>query len=633
MKRNTDPAVIEWKDNGTPYSCHFGDVYYSTSGGREESEYVFLEQNQIPEIWRKESDFTIGELGFGTGLNFLLTLQRWHVSHPPSAWLNYFTFEKFLVPVKDFRRANQKWSDLKSYVEEIVRAYPPSLEGLYCLELAEFNTRLVIGIGEALTRLKEVEGKFDAWYFDGFSPQKNPDLWSSDIFNEVARLSRAGTTFSSFSAAGAVRRNLDCSGFRVEKIKGYGNKRESIKGVFCGTSQILKSKRPINIKSGKKNLSQVVIIGAGLAGCSAAYYLSKSGFDITVLEKCSNPAAGASGHLAATYRPYLSASFDLRSRFYTRAFHFTSAQLRSLVRFSSQPLHNECGLLEIPIRERSKKIMTYLKENNLPLELVKKVSPSEATELSGLSIQSEGLYYPKAGYLFPKNLCDFYLSAQNISSRLYNTPAFSVQRENDLWKIKAKNGNTVAESPIVILANSFNCADFELSRFLRTEAVRGQVSIFSATAYSKSLRTVLSYGGYTTPCFEEKHLVGASYEHGNLSAETQEGVNDKLLQKLALASPLLAAEFKTRPPLSQMVAFRGSSFDRVPYIGPVPDPLSREPLDGLYITAGHGSRGMISCPFGAQILLSQISNSPAPIEKELLDAVAPARYLSSLKRG
>ena len=68
------PATIRWRDHGQPVSTVFDDVYFNSDGGIDESRYVFLEQNGLPERWANNpgGSFTIGETGFGTGLNFLV---------------------------------------------------------------------------------------------------------------------------------------------------------------------------------------------------------------------------------------------------------------------------------------------------------------------------------------------------------------------------------------------------------------------------------------------------------------------------------------------------------------------------------------------------------------------------------
>ena len=76
----------------------------------------------------------------------------------------------------------------------------------------------------------------DAWFLDGFKPSTNPEMWSDTIFHNMARLSSSKTTFSTFTAAGQVRNGLESAGFVVQKVPGYGTKRDMIIGRLAGDS-------------------------------------------------------------------------------------------------------------------------------------------------------------------------------------------------------------------------------------------------------------------------------------------------------------------------------------------------------------------------------------------------------------
>ena len=235
-------ADIEWDENGTPVSAHFDDPYYSRVDGPAETRHVFLAGNGLPQRWQNEADFTIAELGFGTGLNFLETLIHWQAhmqahmqvhrqarrqAQSGKGHLTYVAFEKFPMPQADLARALGQWQGLCEHAAPLIAHWPPQtgwsrqIFGSVTLELA---------IGDANDMLQTWSGSGDAWYLDGFSPAKNPDLWGEALMREVAERTAPGGTFATFTAAGWVRRNLQAAGFSVEKMPGFGRKRECLRG-------------------------------------------------------------------------------------------------------------------------------------------------------------------------------------------------------------------------------------------------------------------------------------------------------------------------------------------------------------------------------------------------------------------
>ncbi|MEO1609828.1 MAG: tRNA (5-methylaminomethyl-2-thiouridine)(34)-methyltransferase MnmD [Pseudomonadota bacterium] len=226
-----DWADIEWDENGTPMSARFQDPYYSRTDGQAETRHVFLAGNGLPGRWQDErwldtASFTIAELGFGTGLNFLETLAHWQ-QLLPNGQLNYVAFEKFPMPQADLARALARWQGLAEQAAQLIARWPPEAGW----SAMEFDGALLhIAIGDANDHLETWNGKANAWYLDGFSPAQNPDMWGSNLMQAVAGHTQPGGTFATFTVAGWVRRNLQAAGFEVEKMPGFGRKRECLRG-------------------------------------------------------------------------------------------------------------------------------------------------------------------------------------------------------------------------------------------------------------------------------------------------------------------------------------------------------------------------------------------------------------------
>ena len=217
-----------------PYSEQFGDFYYSRADGRDECRHVFLAGNGLPERFAAGRDFVIGELGFGTGLNFIETWSAFEAAAPEGARLAFHSFELYPLKRAEMARALAAWPDLADKASRLVSAWPDAPAGDIRLEFqaASRSVSLRIHAGPALDRLEAARIEADAWYLDGFSPARNPDMWSAELMRLVAARTATGGTFATYSAAGWVRRNLQAAGFAVEKRPGHAGKRAMSAGTL-----------------------------------------------------------------------------------------------------------------------------------------------------------------------------------------------------------------------------------------------------------------------------------------------------------------------------------------------------------------------------------------------------------------
>lgn len=210
-------AKLEWRTGDVPVSTQFDDPYFSLDDGLEETRHVFLAGNGLPE--RFCDGFHIAELGFGTGLNFLTTLASWRKAGVPGK-LRFSSFEAFPMQIEDLLRAVTRFEDLPTEVFENAagnEVLSPVIHG------PDFELHVILG--DARETLAEWEDQADAWYLDGFSPAKNPELWQADLMMQVARHTKPGGTAATYTAAGFVRRGLAEAGFDVTRVPGYGRKR------------------------------------------------------------------------------------------------------------------------------------------------------------------------------------------------------------------------------------------------------------------------------------------------------------------------------------------------------------------------------------------------------------------------
>ncbi|MFI0396680.1 tRNA (5-methylaminomethyl-2-thiouridine)(34)-methyltransferase MnmD [Paracoccus jiaweipingae] len=209
MPQDNQPQ-LEWRDGGVPVSRRFDDPYFSLNGGLAETRYVFLAGNDLPA--RLRPGFHVAELGFGTGLN-LLALAA--VAAVP---VRFTSFEGFPMSVDEMARAHQAFPELAPLAQQLRDGWPRRRMQVGLVE-AE------VIIGDVAAQLPVWDGLADAWFLDGFSPAKNPEMWAGPIMAAVGAHTASGGSFATYTAAGHVRRALTDAGFDVSRQPGFAGKR------------------------------------------------------------------------------------------------------------------------------------------------------------------------------------------------------------------------------------------------------------------------------------------------------------------------------------------------------------------------------------------------------------------------
>lgn len=228
-----DWLELQFDENNEPISPIFGDRYFSRSSGRSETEYVFLRHNGLPERWRGADTFSIGEIGFGTGLSFFLTLMKWNElrAEMTQGELTFISVEKFPLRPSDIEAILRRQIQME-VPDSFLKSYAQFQPGWNMLVLEDQSVTLELFIGEALEGVSSRPFHVDAWFYDGFAPGRNPDLWRDELYGALAQHSRKGTSIATFTAAGRVRRGLQAVGFDMLKAKGFGRKRDMLFGVY-----------------------------------------------------------------------------------------------------------------------------------------------------------------------------------------------------------------------------------------------------------------------------------------------------------------------------------------------------------------------------------------------------------------
>lgn len=226
--RQEEEPTLTWTEHGVPFAPRFDDTYYSRENGQAETRHVFLAGNHLPTLFETNSTISVAELGFGTGLNCLECLTLWaETVKAADAHLNFTSFELYPLTKDDMAAALKTWQGLETMTEALLDCWKPE-PGFQTWQFAQAS--LTLYVGDAADGLDAWQGAADAWFLDGFNPKTNPDLWAMPLLQTVFDKTRPGGRFATYTAAGWVRRNLQQAGFTVERVKGYGRKREMLVG-------------------------------------------------------------------------------------------------------------------------------------------------------------------------------------------------------------------------------------------------------------------------------------------------------------------------------------------------------------------------------------------------------------------
>lgn len=354
VKQNAiQPANLEFNAEGTPVSRDFDDVYFSNDNGLEETRYVFLGGNRLPERFPSHPRplMIVAESGFGTGLNFLTLWQAFDVfvrDNPDVTLqrLHFISFEKYPLKAEDLRLAHQRWPELAPWAQQLQAQWPSAFGGCHRLLLDGGRVTLDLWFGDINELTRELDDSLnqqvDAWFLDGFAPAKNPDMWTQDLFSAMARLARPGGTLATFTSAGFVRRGLQEAGFTMRKSKGFGRKREMLTGEMAQTLSF-PARVPWFARS-SSDAREAAIIGGGIASALLSLALLRRGWQVTLYCADEAPAQGASGNRQGALYPLLSQHDPALARFFPAAFTFARRMYDALpVMFD----HQWCGVTQL----------------------------------------------------------------------------------------------------------------------------------------------------------------------------------------------------------------------------------------------------------------------------------------------
>lgn len=641
----TDSPQLSWTADGYPRSTTFDDIYYSDQDALAECEHVFLRGCQLARLWSENSlqgdSFQLGEIGFGGGLNFLMTWALWEqhkATNGAPARLHYTAVEKYPLSPTDIATLHGRWPALKPYSSRFLQRYQPLHQGLMRLRLGEDIT-LDLVLDDAASWLQQradANPPIQAWFLDGFSPAHNEALWTPDLFRLMVSHSAPNTRLATYSSAGRIRRDLEAAGFDMERREGFGRKRHMLAatGLRSRTPSRSSTTPWFDFPRRSPTRRQAVVIGAGLAGCFTANALAQRGWQVELTDAAASVANGASGIPQLALRCRLFNADNPQARFFLQAYTYCLQRLNALDSGDKARVFHHCGLLQMESAMNARQ--------GPRRESVAALYPAAI-----VSTEGEGHFlFPGGGWVDGPALCARLLEHPNITfrggSHVAQIEHLNQDTKSGTWRLYDSEGSCMGESNVLVIANGFDAARL-LGSNLPLQESPGQCSQIASMTELRANTRVLCADRTLFPAKDGMHTVSATYRNAEEGTEIR-GEDD--IRNLRALSEMLAINQARLMLRQSRVGSRCNSLDRFPLVGPVPDfeAMKKDYAElrrnaratfnstphyhpGLYLNTAHGSNGLCSSPLSAEYLASLIDGDSSPLDRAAMAALNPARFL------
>jgi tRNA 5-methylaminomethyl-2-thiouridine biosynthesis bifunctional protein len=630
----------------------FDDIPSAKKKGLEQALYVFIDGNDLIVRWQSllsehSLHFVIAETEFGYGLNFLLTWSLWNQFAPPSARLHFISCAKHPVSRDDLLNVLTFFPELQEQANCLLANYPLLTPGFHHLQFEGGRVNLTLMFGDVLSCYSEMllcgdvivekklrESCVDAWFFTDVNHSL---MWNQELLMTMGMLSKPLTTLATLTTVADMKDGLESVGFKVQKIQSNDRQLDRLVAEFdCISSGHSKRYTPWHTPSPKGlGTRRALVLGAGLAGCYTANALARRGWNVTLIDEESSVGCGASGNQQAILFPQLSAFSSPLARLMLSSYLFSLDAYKKILKKSS--IGELSGLLQLAFSQKERvaqaKLQPWLAHY---CELGRLVNAEEASDISGVSLQSGGLFIPQSGWFDSPALCQYLIQQHGISYEL-NTFVHTVEYDGKEWHASEYHAD------ILVIANGYRANQFIQTEHLPLKAVRGQMTSIVSNAHSARLRVVLCADGHIIPARAGLHSLGATYYSG-LADNASSMLDD--MQNLAKLDSLSKEVEWSLEVAGHWAGVRAATPDYLPMVGPVADAdgfrqqfatLATDSNrwigwpgvyhEGLYSCTGFGSRGLTTIPFCAEWLAATINKEPSFMPRTMVQSLSPARFL------
>ena len=632
------------------------------------SENVLVDRSR----WARRRNFSVLQAEFDAGRLFIDTWAAWRDDPQRCERLHFVA----VGPLTSLH-VPDVLADQPELSQSLIDAWPMRVAGLHRLEFEHGRVVLTLAVGELGSMLQKLWLRADSFYLR----LSNTDVKLGYIVKALARVAGDQATLCA-EAHPLLSRALEDAGFicvgdetpgaayvnarfaprwRVRRheppvalaIEALTPSAESLTGA---TPKSAPAPGPILTPASSQRFSQrqtprhAIVIGAGLAGCAITERLAARGWRVTLIERHEDLARDASGNPAGVFHPIVWRDDSIAARLTRAGFLYALHRWSELERAGHDLERSHEGLLQIAdSSDDARAIASAIARFGLPASYVIAVDEHEATRLAGQPVARPGWFFPRGGWISPAAICAAQCAAAgDLLTPCFGTQVARIERENATWTAFDTAGHVLAQAPVVILANAGDAQRIAGLHGLPTRGVRGQLTLLN-TSPLDGLRVPIVGDGYAVPLGAHRTLTGATYDIDDIDARIQPLGHTENLERIARMLPAMAS-FEAKPEtLEGRVAFRSVTSDRMPMIGALADETAARadatrlsgawPLDlprtpGLYGAFAFGSRGLVWSTLAAELIAAQIEGEPWPIERELAEAIDPARFLlRALRQG
>ena len=593
MKNSIQKSSILISSKKGVYSRWYDDIYFDKTDGVKEKEHVYLNANDLANRIKLSDKLCIAELGFGTGLNFILTWRLWKKNRKPNSSLTYISFEKAPLSKREMTRVHKKFKELNDFSDQLIQKLTDNYKTNRTIYFKLENINLIL-IYDDFSLLTNFDFKADIWFLDGFAPSKNPEVWDNSYYKNIYNRTNLKGSLSTFTSSGLVRRGLAQAGFNVTKVSGFGQKREMLKAVKIESD--IKLKVNLNYEN---TIGPVAIIGAGISGASLAYAFRKRNIECYIVEKSSNVASGASGNKLALQMPKMTADNSPYGLMSLEAFTFSRNLAKEL---KAAPRSD--GLILLPSRDREIIKFKKLLESGWPNNLIQRYTD----KINCFNIDNY-IYMRSSGIVdnikFIKRLIDGVKIFFN-----FNVTKIKSTKNNS--KIIHNEQGNVLNAQTVIWANGYNITD--ICDKIPIEPVSGQVTFLKSNPQTSKLKLNFSYGQFFSQSFKGYHQIGSSFNRNTNVNFNQIDQNQNLsfipefLKQRIINSNVDLNEYR--------VSVRSSTKDRMPFFCNLNE-IKQNKYENEYVLGGMGAWGFVYAPYYAELMVRELLNENPIINSKL----------------
>jgi tRNA 5-methylaminomethyl-2-thiouridine biosynthesis bifunctional protein len=588
--------------------------------------------------WAGRRNFTILETQFDAGRRFIDTWSAWRDDPQRCERLHFVA-----VVELELMHTPGIFFDQRELSQLLTNAWPMRVAGVHRLEFDDGHVVLTLAAGDTHSTLQKLWMRADSFYLrSGAFGEELPF-----IAKALARVAGDGATLCAETHP-QLARGLNDAGFQIDETAADSR---YVTARFTPRWRVRRHEPPVAFVATNNEASRnAMVIGAGLSGCAITERLASRGWRVTLVDRHERPALDASGNPAGVFHPIVWRDDSVAARLTRAGFLYARRRWSVLEQHGHDLKRSRDGLLQIAdSAEDAHAIASAITRFGLPPDYINAVDEHEATRLAGQCVSRAGWFFPHGGSISPAAVCaaQCAVAGDRLTSR-FSTEVARIERKNNVWTAFDTTGGFIAEAPVVILANAGDAQRLAGLYAQPTRGVRGQLTLLD-TSPLDGLRVPIVGDGYAVPLGQHKTLTGATYDIDDTNPHIEQSGHAENLERVARMLPALHGFGPDAATLEGRVAFRSVASDRMPMIGSLADETAARadaarlsgawPLDlprwpGLYGAFAFGSRGLIWSALAAELIAAQLEGEPWPIERELADAIDPARFfLRALRHG